>query len=270
MAEQNEQSAAPQVIYIVQAPKERLDLRDVYNVKAATVLGVVHIICGIIALSSDIVVMVDDSNFSLAAGIWTSVFFFISGGLAIGGARSGNKCLVVATMVMAIISAVCAGALLIQSAILVTIFGSRRSYHYHSARDQSQLELVSYVLMITMGVTMLIIAITSASLTCRPLCCSPTKQGLVHYRPDNQVNQVGEANATSVVLNVDELGKVILPAVQDIQAIPTNSPRVSLIQKSRLSNFGIKIYFPFQLASDSSALPAYQDVAGVGRKYQKF
>ena len=244
MAEQNEQSAAPQVIYIVQAPKERLDLRDVYNVKAATVLGVVHIICGIIALSSDIVVMVDDSNISLAAGIWTSVFFFISGGLAIGGARSGNKCLVVATMVMAIISAVCAGALLIQSAILVSIFGSRRSYHYH--RDQGQLELVSYVLMITMGVTMLISAITSASLTCRPLCCSPTQQGLVHYRPNNQVNQVSEANATSVVLNVDELGKIILPAVQDMQAIPTNSPRVSLIQKSRLSRqFWNKNLFPF-------------------------
>ena len=244
MAEQNEQSAAPQVIYIVQAPKERLDLRDVYNVKAATVLGVVHIICGIIALSSDIVVMVDDSNISLAAGIWTSVFFFISGGLAIGGARSGNKCLVVATMVMAIISAVCAGALLIQSAILVSIFGSRRSYHYH--RDQGQLELVSYVLMITMGVTMLISAITSASLTCRPLCCSPTKQGVVHYRPNNQVNQVSEANATSVVLNVDELGKFILPAVQDMQAIPTNSPRVSLIQKSRLSRqFWNQNLFPF-------------------------
>jgi len=103
--------------------------------------------------------------------------------------------------------------------------------------------------MIAMGVTMLISAITSASLTCRPLCCSPTKQGLVHYRPNNQVNQVSETNATSVVLNVDELGKVILPAVQDMQAIPTNSPR---------------------LASDSSALPTYQDVAGVGSKYQKF
>jgi len=104
--------------------------------------------------------------------------------------------------------------------------------------------------MITMGVTMLISAITSASLTCRPLCCSPTQQGVVHYCPNNnQVNQVSEANATSVVLNVDELGKIILPAVQDMQAIPTNSPR---------------------LASDSSALPGYQDVAGVGSKYQKF
>jgi len=88
---------------------------------------------------------------------------------------------------------------MIQSAILVSIFGSRRSYHYH--RDQGQLELVSYVLMITMGVAMLISAITSASLTCRPLCCSPTKQGVVHYRPNNQVNQVSEANATSVVLS---------------------------------------------------------------------
>merc|ERR1712211_140694 len=218
----------------------------VYNIKAATALGVIHIICGLIALGSDIVGMVN-TQFAFATGVWTAVFFFVSGGLAIGGARSGNKCLVVATMVMAIISAVCAGALLIQSVILVSIFGSRRSYHYH--RDQSQSELVPYVLMITMGVTMLIIAITSASLTCRPLCCSPTKQGVVHYRPNNQVNQVSEANATSVVLNVDELGKVILPAVQDMQAIPTNTPR---------------------LASDSSALPAYQDVAGVGRKYQKF
>merc|ERR1712004_140021 len=158
-----------------------------------------------------------------------------------------GKCLVVATMVMAIISAVCAGALLIQSAILVSIFGSHRSYHYHG--DQGQSELVPYVLMITMGVAMLIIAITSASLTCRPLCCSPTQQGVVHYCPNNQVNQVSQPNATSVVLNVDELGKFTLPAVQDMQAIPTNCPR---------------------LASDSSALPGYQDVAGVGSKYQKF
>ena len=174
----NASNTPHQVIYIIQAPKDKMNIKDVYNIKAATALGVIHIICGLIALASDIAGMVNE-QFAFATGIWTSVFFFVSGGLAIGGARSGNKCLVVATMVMAIISAVCAGALLIQSAILVSIFGSRRSYHYH--RDQGQLELVSYVLMITMGVTMLIIAITSASLTCRPLCCSPTQQGLVHY-----------------------------------------------------------------------------------------
>merc|ERR1712165_607334 len=224
MEQPSDPSAPHQVIYIVQAAKEKVDIKDAYNVKAATVLGIIHIVFGLIALGSDILGMVN-SNVPLATGIWTSVFFFISGGLAIGGALSGNKCLVVATMVMAIISAVYAGTLLIQSAILVSIFGSRRSYHYH--RDQGQLELVSYVLMITMGVAMLISAITSASLTCRPLCCSPTQQGVVHYRPNNQVNQVSKANATSVVLNVDELGKFILPAVQDMQAIPTNCPRLA-------------------------------------------
>ena len=250
MRQQYEPSAPQQVVYVVQdLTRGKVDknaIKDAYNVKATTVLGIAHIICGIIAFSCeiDVVVSLSGPRFTVGAGIWSSVFFFISGGLAIGGAMSGRKCLVVATMVMAIISAVCAGALLIQSAILVSIFGSRRSYHYHG--DQGQLELVSYVLMITMGVTMLISAITSASLTCRPLCCSPTQQGVVHYRPNNQVNQVSEANATSVVLNVDELGKIILPAVQDTQAIPTNSPRVSLIQKSRLSRqFWNQNLFPF-------------------------
>merc|ERR1712212_387277 len=78
--------------------------------------------------------------------------------------------------VMAIISAVSAGILLIMSAISLQIFGYH--YRYHSP--------VSYALLIAMGVTMLVIAIASASLTCYPLCCRSTKQGTVHYNP-NQV-----------------------------------------------------------------------------------
>merc|ERR1711974_217532 len=96
---------------------------------AATALGIIHIVCGFIALGSDIAGMVTD-NFSFATGIWTSILFFVSGGLAIGGARSGNKCLVVATMVMSIISAVSAGILLIMSAISLQIFGYHYQYRY--------------------------------------------------------------------------------------------------------------------------------------------
>merc|ERR1712088_549103 len=121
-------------------------------------------------------------NMTLATGIWTSVFFFISGGLAIGGARSSNKCLVVATMVMAIISAVSAGILLIMSSISLSVFG-QYSYGY---RNHYEFSKVPYGLLIAMGATMLIVAIASASLTCYPLCCRSTKQGAVHYRP-NQV-----------------------------------------------------------------------------------
>ena len=74
MEQQNDQK----VIYLIQTPK-KVDIRDVYNVKAATVLGVVHIICGLIALASEIIVLVS-GNVSFAAGIWSSVFFFIAGG----------------------------------------------------------------------------------------------------------------------------------------------------------------------------------------------
>merc|ERR1712062_412539 len=80
--------------------------QDIYIVQAATVLGIIHIVFGLISLGIEITNLVVDGNGNVATGIWTSVFFFISGGLAIGGARSGNKCLVVATLVMAIISAV--------------------------------------------------------------------------------------------------------------------------------------------------------------------
>jgi len=229
--------AAPhQVIYIIQAPKEKVDIKDAYNIKAATALGVIHIICGLIALGADIAVMVD-GHMSFASGIWTSVFFFISGGLAIGGARSGNKCLVVATMVMAIISAVSAGILLIMSSISLSVF-NRYSYRY---RDYYGLSHVSDGLLIAMGATMLIVAIASASLTCYPLCCRSTKQGAVHYRP----NQV----PASMLVNADQISALNLPTVQDLQAPPSTS---------------VKLF------SESSEPPAYQDVAGVGSKYQKF
>merc|ERR1712007_85966 len=170
-----------------------------------------------------------------ATGIWTSVFFFISGGLAIGGARSGNKCLVVATMVMAIISAISAGILLIMSAIYLTFFGYGSYYRRYGVSP------VSYGLLIAMGATMLIVAIASASLTCYPLCCRSNKQGAVHYQP----NQV----PASVLVNADQIATLNLPAVQDLQAPPPTSAK---------------------LISESAEPPAYQDVAGVGSKYQKF
>jgi len=236
----NAPSAPHQVIYIIQAPKEKVNIKDAYNIKAATALGVIHIICGLIALGSDIAGMVNGKmSLVTGTGVWTSVFFFISGGLAIGGARSGNKCLVVATMVMAIISAVSAGILLIMSSFSLSL-SNHFGYRY---RDYYGLSHVSYGLLIAMGATMLIVAIASASLTCYPLCCrsTSTKQSAVHYRP----NQV----PANMLVNADQIAALNLPAVQDLQAHPSTSVK---------------------LLSESAEPPAYQDVAGVGSKYQKF
>ena len=55
----------------------------------------------------------------LLAPALPSVFICVSGGIAIGGAHSGNKCLVVATMRMSIIFALSALALLMFVTFLV-------------------------------------------------------------------------------------------------------------------------------------------------------
>jgi len=236
MEQQSVTDAPPtshQVIYIIEAPKEKVNIKDAYNIKATTVLGVIHIICGLITLGADLGHMFN-TPMSLGSGYWTPVFFFISGGLAIGGARSGNKCLVVATMVMAIISAIFAGILLITAAFAL-------DFHIHYYRDGIALRCTLLVLLIAMGATMLVVAIASASLTCKPLCCRSNKQGAVHYQP----NQV----PASVLVNADQIAALNLPDVQHLQAQP--SPSV-------------------QLLSGSVEPPAYQDVGGVGSNYQKF
>ena len=164
---------APQgAVYVVEAPtKKTEDMKEFYHVKVAIVLGVLHIICGIVALSSGIAFSViwHPINGLLFGGTWTCVFFFISGGLAIGGAQSGRRCLVVATMVMSIISAIFAGIAIILSALFLPWPNT------------------------LIGATMLILGITSASLTCRPLCRRSSKQGMVHHQPNQmhfQPNQV--------------------------------------------------------------------------------
>ena len=188
MKQQNGPSAPTRVVYVVQEPRrgkvDKKAIKDAYNVKATTVLGIAHIICGIIAFSCeiDVVVSLSGPRFTVGAGIWSSVFFFISGGLAIGGAMSGRKCLVVATMIMAIISAVCAGVLLIMSAIL---FEHNTRVPLPGGKSIDAL----YGLLIAMGATMLIVAIISAALTCRPLCCLQPNH-LNHYQPNQTNNQL--------------------------------------------------------------------------------
>merc|ERR1711934_660650 len=129
-------------------------------------------------------------------------------------------------MVMAIISAISAGILLIMSSIFLPILGYR-SYDYGVTP-------VSYGLLIAMGAMILIVAIASASLTCYPLCCRSNKQGAVHYQP----NQV----PASVLVNADQIAALNLPPVQDLQANPSS----------------VKLFL------ESAEPPAYQDVAGVG------
>ena len=108
-----------------------------------------------------------------------ALFFITTGGLSIVGARSGNKCLVVATLVMAILSA-------IMACILLSFAGISMSMTYIGSEG-----FITCTIEMVIGGVMLIVGITSASLTCRPLCCSSSsssQQGLVYYQAHNQVD----------------------------------------------------------------------------------
>merc|ERR1712015_18739 len=133
-----------QVIYVVQEGKKRQSVNESYNARAAIILGSIHIVCGVIAMVADIVGIVY-GNAPFSTGIWTSVFFIVSGSLAIAGARSGNKCLVIATMVMAIITAVFAGFLLFMSSFWVVI-GNIGNCHFPSGRRFSSINCGNRVL----------------------------------------------------------------------------------------------------------------------------
>ena len=112
-----------------------------------------------------------------------SVFFCVSGGIAIGGAQSGNKGLVVATRMMSIVFALLALALL----MFVTFW-------VFSVLDRLWLQGWA-VLPILLLLSMVIVPTISACLACKPLFSQKRpSEGVVqtnqtHYHP-NQVNQV--------------------------------------------------------------------------------
>ena len=104
----------------------------------------------------------------------TGIWFLISGGLTIGGAYSGNKCLVVATLVMSVISTLSAGIFTLFSIfILYFILGN----------DFDDVWTTFIVLEILLGLAMLVVGTATAALTCRPLCCRGPTAGALHYSP---------------------------------------------------------------------------------------
>ena len=108
------------------------------------------------------------------------MFFCVSGGIAIGGAHSGNKCLVVATMRMSIIFALSALALL----MFVTFW-------VFSVLDRLWLQGWA-VLPILLLLSMVIVPTIAACLACKALRSQKRpSEGVVqtnqtHYHP-NQV-----------------------------------------------------------------------------------
>merc|ERR1711936_896300 len=93
-----------------------------YDAKQAKRLGMGHILSGCRVLVMDLIRLLSGEEPTF--GIFASVSWFLSGGFAIGGAASKTHCMVLATMVLSIISAITAGILTLAS--IVEIFGVAR------------------------------------------------------------------------------------------------------------------------------------------------
>merc|ERR1712130_677654 len=184
------QSSGPivphQVIQIIEESREKAWIKDNYYEKAAKVLGVIQIICGIIALA---IFITGINTFSFGKGIWTFTLFFFSGLLTISVAQSKNSWLITASMVMAINSATSAGFLLINVGISHG-FGYDYGYNGNIAIGSNSEKYSSYggisdysnqnyqymadVMIVVMAWTMLMVSTASVLLTCFTHQCPPS------------------------------------------------------------------------------------------------
>merc|ERR1712226_1544539 len=136
--------------------KQMVSFRSSYAATAAMVIGVVHLLCGVGALVGNIIGILHGANIPVGAGILGAIFFFVSGSFAIVGAKTKRKCLVVATLVFAILSTIAASILVIISTYILS----------ENMADDREVTLE-----VVVGVVMVAMAVTTSALTCRPLCC---------------------------------------------------------------------------------------------------
>ena len=127
--------------------------------------------------------------------------------------------------------------------------------------------IASYVLLITMGATLLATMVTSATLTCLPLCCRSAQQDMVQQNTnfDKEHHQPNEANVTSVVVNMDQWAALNVPTIEDLQersTPPSRGGKYNILDRPN--------HETHHDLSESRESPYFQDVAGVGSKYQKF
>ena len=133
MQKNSEATAPHQVIEITEESKKKAKKVQINCfVKAATMLGVVQIICGMVALA--IWIIGNDNTFSFGKGIWTFTLFVVSGVLTIRVVESRNRWLITASIVMSINSADSAGFLLIKAGIS---HGFSNSFGYDYGFDSS-------------------------------------------------------------------------------------------------------------------------------------
>merc|ERR1712198_761268 len=89
-----------EVYIVIEKSADKQLLKANYKTRSAILIGIIHIICGFLALSGNVSLFSTSTRFN-----WG---ILISGGLSICSGKNPNSCLVISTMVMSIFSAISA------------------------------------------------------------------------------------------------------------------------------------------------------------------
>ena len=205
------------IIIVVEKSSTKVSLEKSYKSRAATIIGAIHILCGIAACFSYNAIPLITTGWPLGVvgpGTWGSVFFIISGSLSICSGKNTNSCLIISTMVMSIFSAINAGIMILFSALGLAYDDC---YYYGSCDLHAD---VFHGIQLPAGIIKLVLAITSASLSCRPFCCrdktnrDTTTPYKVVYKPDGDLDH---QKIVSLALNIEQEDQEIIPEDQEDQ-----------------------------------------------------
>ena len=207
------------IVIVVEKSSTKVSLEKSYKSRVATIIGAIHIFCGLAACASNIAMLVVVYKFHFGAigtGIWSSVFFIISGSLSICSGKNTNSCLIISTMVMSIISAISAGILVIFSAIGLA-HDSYGCPHYYDCHVDPE---IFHGIQLLVGIIEMVLAISSASISCKATCCrdkiarDTTTPYKVVYKPDTDIDH---HKIVSLALNIQHSDQELLAEDQDDQ-----------------------------------------------------
>jgi len=162
-----------------------------YRGGCASLLGVLIIICGAIALGFE-AFQISSGGLSVGNGIWSGVIFMLAGVVSIVGGCKKTMCSIIFTMVMNFIAAIFTLCLICLSAFMSTIRYCHRSISYHSDSHNCS---VGFIGCIVAGVITLICNIILIVNTCKVTsrCCGGQGLGLgrrIRLRPDPNQPQI--------------------------------------------------------------------------------
>ena len=198
---------------VVEKSSTKVSLEKSYKSRAATIIGAIQILCGIAACFSynaHVLIVIGFPLGVIGPGTWMFVFFTISGSFTICSGKNTNSCLIISTMVMSILSAISAGILILVTAIWLD--NGMAGWNVHVE--------VFLGIQLLAGIIELVLAITSAILSCKATCCrdkmsrDTTTPYKVVYKPDGDLDH---QKIVSLALNIEQEDQEILPEDQEDQ-----------------------------------------------------